>query len=816
MWLAGAYEGFATSLLWCIDMRLAVEEAVGRDLRGLLQSGMSLSCAAIKLAEDRGVEALGLYARNITFAGLEVECSLKLARMYEEAATAGVPDREQKVMEFLLRAVSVPGLNRQQQMECTLEAAFICSRMRLHRKYAFFLFLAALFANDSENAVVTHFMMKCALQKYGINFKEDEVQAILHSSVDVSDNAGAHASFAHSAEQQLHAKEDGHTVGRGLSWASMRRVLYAQCAHFAREAGDSTSAARCMAGMLRLLAEADVQWRQSTANWLPRNFKPTDLKKLLLTCNNINLSALSAGVSPMGSSPDLSNQSASKSGIPLTINVRFASERSLPSSTDHLSPVNAKSPVNARSPVISSLNSSHSMAQFRNIYSKGNYQRLHAKMRNAGGRIADLQENLASMIEKNQVFEFSFNGNDEREMSDTLSEVGSVRGGFVPAFLSEGSLNKVSNLKRKVAVPKLDGFVASLTFRPSAASTPKLLPRSASIASVGGASNVGIAFDNHANDQASIHGSVGGGDGASVLNANYNASMGGSIFSLGNAVATPSNITSQLLGSPDIASAAMISAGLVDENGMPNVGALTPSSNCIIRSWLGSGGGGSSAGFEKLRPLQEGCIRRLEMFCEDVPPSCPIYLGESPLLISMTPQALPDNSRPFPTPRQKIVAGVLVKDDEKSALYYDPFMAKRDKRLKESSKKPEEIIWVQGMVSKVLVCFSNSLSAPIRMCNVAVILQEVEETSTGKCYEITPENIEIPSVIEGGASYQTVLSIMPIKVCKLKLIGMRYFIRNAVYISLIDENGFGMSKRFVKLFFTLLVCVIYFLYNFIV
>ena len=97
MWLAGAYEGFATSILWCLELRIPLEEVVGRDLRNLLQNGMSTPTAVIKLVEERSTEALAMYGRNIAFAGLEVECSLKVARMYEDAFSAGLSDREQKV-----------------------------------------------------------------------------------------------------------------------------------------------------------------------------------------------------------------------------------------------------------------------------------------------------------------------------------------------------------------------------------------------------------------------------------------------------------------------------------------------------------------------------------------------------------------------------------------------------------------------------------------------------------------------------------------------------------------------------------------------
>lgn len=802
MWLAGAYEGFVASMLWCMDLKMALEDVLGRELRTLMQSGLNVSGAVVKLAEERCLEALGVYARNIAFAALEVECSLKLARMYEEADAASVTDREQKVMEFLLRAVSVPGLNRQRQMECTLEAAFVCSRMNLKRKYAFFLFLAAQFAADSENATVTHLLMKCCLEQYGINFNEDVYHAVIAN--DGSDSllmSNPSSSCLYQSQQHL-LKQDGQVVRCNLSWASMRRLLYAQCAYFGKEAGDTASAARCLAGMLRLIAEADVQWRKSTVQWLPYGFKPEDLPRLLLTCNNVNLSGITSSQS-MNESTLVSSRFGSPTGAgPLTIKAALERNTST-SSSEHTSP------ANVRSPTISSLNSSHTMASFKKIYSKGNYRQLHAKMRSAGGRIADLHDNFTSMIEKNQVFDFSLSGHDDRdrEVSDTASEAGSVRG-LVPAFLGESNLSKSQVVKRKIALPKLDGFVSSLTFRSTQTNTPKILPRSASIASVVGAiSGLGISNEASSSDPfpPSTTGSALSSESAAGPSSAYNASpsgsMAGSIFSFGNSVTIPNTVTSTLLDTPDVAKVAMAAAGLLDDSGNPNAGALTPATNCMIRNWIGGSGFGNSMSLEKLKPLQDVCVKRLEMFCEDVPPSCPVYFGEMPLLVSMKPLALPENNIPLLAPP---VAASL-KDvgpkpaDSDSALYYDPFMAKRDKKLKDKSKGPQEIMWEQGTVCKVLVLFTNPLCVPMRLYNVAVILQQVEDGTaprSGKCYEITPENVDIPSIIEGGSCYQTVLSVKPIKTCKLKLIGVRFFIRNAMHVSLIDDEGKGIRKRY--------------------
>jgi hypothetical protein len=69
-------------------------------------------------------------------------------------------------MEYIMKAVSVPGFNAQQQIECALEGGLICHRLGLWRKYAFFLFIAALMSADNDNygvaqALVSEFIFCC-------------------------------------------------------------------------------------------------------------------------------------------------------------------------------------------------------------------------------------------------------------------------------------------------------------------------------------------------------------------------------------------------------------------------------------------------------------------------------------------------------------------------------------------------------------------------------------------------------------------------------------------------------------------------------
>ncbi len=63
-----------------------------------------------------------------------------------------------------MRAGAVPGLNPQQQIECTLEGALVCHRLGLRRKYALFLYVAALLNAENENFAVAHALVSVVEQ----------------------------------------------------------------------------------------------------------------------------------------------------------------------------------------------------------------------------------------------------------------------------------------------------------------------------------------------------------------------------------------------------------------------------------------------------------------------------------------------------------------------------------------------------------------------------------------------------------------------------------------------------------------------------
>lgn len=59
-----------------------------------------------------------------------------------------------------MRAVTVPGLNSQQQLEVVLEGGIRCHRLGLWRKYALFMYIAAIMSAENENFGVAHALVR--------------------------------------------------------------------------------------------------------------------------------------------------------------------------------------------------------------------------------------------------------------------------------------------------------------------------------------------------------------------------------------------------------------------------------------------------------------------------------------------------------------------------------------------------------------------------------------------------------------------------------------------------------------------------------
>jgi hypothetical protein len=234
IWLASAYEGIAISILQAVRMKLNIEELFSRDLKPLMAGGaMTLECAAYKLVEDKCNDAMQIYSRQPNLSVLEAECAMRLAKVFEEASSgSSVPEPEQKVVEYLMRSVTAASANKQQQVDFLLEAALVCHRMRLQRKFGFFLLLASLHASDNENPFVVQGLVRRALKQYGIQLSS-EAHFDGVSLFNDPDRCTLERAF-----------DDGLAVRPELSWASMRRLLFAYAAHYNREAGDFVAATR--------------------------------------------------------------------------------------------------------------------------------------------------------------------------------------------------------------------------------------------------------------------------------------------------------------------------------------------------------------------------------------------------------------------------------------------------------------------------------------------------------------------------------------------------------------------------------------------
>lgn len=239
-------------------LQLSLEEVLGRDLRsaltasdGLLvistsEGGQPTADALEKiyrcLVEDRINEAAAIYSTNGIYCLMEAECLSRAAKMHESSPFAA-PTREGRVLAYLVRAMSVPGLSGPQQLECVLEAAVVCSRLGLRRKHTLFLFIAALRSVEAENLSIA-----MALLQY----------ACLSSTADavtpaqlMSKSAGSELGFVQWSAQlppsgnplSIHASDPATAVASS-SWTSIRLALLSCVCSIASEQGDALSTAQ--------------------------------------------------------------------------------------------------------------------------------------------------------------------------------------------------------------------------------------------------------------------------------------------------------------------------------------------------------------------------------------------------------------------------------------------------------------------------------------------------------------------------------------------------------------------------------------------
>lgn len=178
---------------------------------------------------------MSIYASCSSLRVLEVGCAIRLAMMFERAdpfydqvilggmtlAIHAIFDpslQAQKVCEYILRGMAVPGLSPVQQIECAVEGALILQRMGLMRKCALLLYISALMAADMGNMLAADELISKALSIYEIG-------------------------------------PCGSTpAGKASMWKNLEATLLASAAMFAQENLDTENCARWAGQCLQLLA----------------------------------------------------------------------------------------------------------------------------------------------------------------------------------------------------------------------------------------------------------------------------------------------------------------------------------------------------------------------------------------------------------------------------------------------------------------------------------------------------------------------------------------------------------------------------------
>lgn len=259
LWLAGALDGYASAILMLKTMNINLEDIIGKDLKTVnlpVRDETEDTLPDIEkvylLAEERANEAISVYSSSVVLRILEVECCLRLALMFEMAEP--FYDREQRVVEYVMRAAAVPGLNTQQQIECTLEGALICYRMGLVRKYALFLYIAALMTAESGNYEMADALLLQTCQQIG--------------ATEVLDD------FTHMSRDDI----DGEKI---TAWNSIKSSIFTNGIMLAKEAQQSSVSAKFLASLLNIMSRTELKHSMQRERFSKYDRKKLGLEKFV-------------------------------------------------------------------------------------------------------------------------------------------------------------------------------------------------------------------------------------------------------------------------------------------------------------------------------------------------------------------------------------------------------------------------------------------------------------------------------------------------------------------------------------------------------
>jgi hypothetical protein len=198
LWLAAALEGYATAILLLHHMRPdLLDTVIGKDLKTVSQpkiirdpddesddeddggqatgdshanDNMTSDASGGKkkwkkgyvepvflLAEERAHEALSFYASFLAFKSMELECSFRLVKFFQHPSNQH-PMKLQKMVDYLMRAVSIPSLSPKQSLDAILQAAAIFQQLHFYRKQALLCYIGSLMAMEQN-----HHQLACAL-----------------------------------------------------------------------------------------------------------------------------------------------------------------------------------------------------------------------------------------------------------------------------------------------------------------------------------------------------------------------------------------------------------------------------------------------------------------------------------------------------------------------------------------------------------------------------------------------------------------------------------------------------------------------------
>lgn len=813
MWLASALEGTVVAMLMVLEQETrtgGIQRATGsaensgevdsgrivqssdlldqlplqiKELKSLISGGLSIANAVLRLAESRCLDAMDHYSKSIALCGLEVECALKCARMHEAynidlissgTTSNGSKDvaggRREKAMEFILRAVAVPGLNVQQQIECTLEGAFACYRMGMKRKYAFLLYVAATLSSNAENTEVAYALVKKACQQYGVTESSDTEQKTESNMVVNSPNC---------------------------SWSAMRRVLFAHCAHFATENGDKIAAAQCLTTLLRLVGEMETNKANYKRMWT------ADDKELVGKKTSQHTSPMTSHaphLSPARIRPETSHDSfsllehsplrdsfspSSLSNSPLT---RMTSRHSLSMS---MSTVGDSVRLRSRS----SIGRSVSSASVQLDDTKDDVESVHNSPEK------EILQATRTMTETTEYSQSSTGEDGEGDDDEEEDEDDAVS-----VVAADDNKSDVKDARGLIAIPKIAPFVQNLV---SIGGNLKRKHRSKDRedlstggGSVGGGSQrISTTFDHSVSSAAGFitnikshvlpregpknaispslesNGVSGMRQGPTqvTLQRNVtNSSSSSSLSSSSSAVKRPSSMTTQQSAGTESTAESGSTSSVSAKRRQPPPLARPSSKTEDATARLGVPA-----------EVQRHLVKVFSSLCCGVPPATSLLLEGLPFLLFLKPVPLQNDLLPVKIDyylNSKSEGNLDVRNTANaSALFYDPFEAKR--RKAEGLTSILEINWSVNTLCYVDARFANPLAVPIVLHDVHVIFDESETETAASSYDLC--SLVIPPHTQ---DYSVTLTVRPRHVGPLKLKGVQYSLFNGLHTAFVDTN----------------------------